>query len=61
MCLQIDGRTLLMLTENDLREKPLEMSCLGDIKRLSLAITKLKATVYPVGNGFMVSPVGRHS
>ncbi|MCP9257378.1 Sphingomyelin synthase-related 1 [Dirofilaria immitis] len=38
----IDGRTLLMLSEIDLREKPLKLDCLGDIKRISLAISRLR-------------------
>lgn len=41
--IQIDGPTLLMLSESDLREKPLELDCLGDIKRLASAISKLRA------------------
>lgn len=39
---KIDGSMLLMLTERDLREKPLEMSCLGDIKRMANAISMLR-------------------
>ncbi|MFH4976255.1 hypothetical protein AB6A40_002964 [Gnathostoma spinigerum] len=39
---KIDGSTLLMLRESDLREKPLELNCLGDIKRLASAISELK-------------------
>ncbi|KAM3728794.1 Sphingomyelin synthase-related [Dirofilaria immitis] len=39
---KIDGRTLLMLSEIDLREKPLKLDCLGDIKRISLAISRLR-------------------
>uniref|UniRef100_A0A915KJB0 SAM domain-containing protein n=1 Tax=Romanomermis culicivorax TaxID=13658 RepID=A0A915KJB0_ROMCU len=39
---KIDGKILLLLTENDLREKPLQLSILGDIKRLYAAIGKLK-------------------
>ena len=35
---------LLMLTEKDLREKPLEISCLGDIKRIANAISMLHET-----------------
>uniref|UniRef100_A0A1I8ED92 SAM domain-containing protein n=1 Tax=Wuchereria bancrofti TaxID=6293 RepID=A0A1I8ED92_WUCBA len=39
---KIDGRTLLMLTEVDLREKPLKLDCLGDIKRIALAVSRLR-------------------
>lgn len=39
---QIDGVALLMLSEKDLREKPMEMQCVGDIKRLSLAISNIR-------------------
>ena len=39
---KIDGAALLNLTEQDLREPPLEISVLGDIKRLGLAIRKLQ-------------------
>lgn len=39
---KIDGVSLLSLTEHDLREPPLEISILGDIKRLGLAIRKLQ-------------------
>ncbi|KAK0405639.1 hypothetical protein QR680_018105 [Steinernema hermaphroditum] len=39
---KIDGGTLLQLAESDLRERPLSMTCLGDIKRLSNAIRNLK-------------------
>lgn len=38
---KIDGKVLLSLTENDLRERPLQLNVLGDIKRLSKAIQKL--------------------
>ncbi|VDM18029.1 unnamed protein product [Wuchereria bancrofti] len=38
---KIDGRTLLMLTEVDLREKPLKLDCLGDIKRRELRLNLL--------------------
>lgn len=38
---------LLMLTEKDLREKPLEMTCLGDIKRLAIAISMLRDSAHP--------------
>lgn len=40
---QIDGPVLLMLTENDLRQPPLSLNKLGDIKRLAQHIKHLKA------------------
>ncbi|KJH41414.1 hypothetical protein DICVIV_12606 [Dictyocaulus viviparus] len=39
---KIDGATLLMLSEVDLRDPPLQIKCLGDIKRLGRAIYNLK-------------------
>ncbi|EPB75437.1 hypothetical protein ANCCEY_05488 [Ancylostoma ceylanicum] len=39
---KIDGATLLMLSEIDLRDPPLQIKCLGDIKRLGRAIYDLK-------------------
>lgn len=39
---KIDGRALLTLTEQDLKEPPIELTVLGDIKRLSIAIKKLQ-------------------
>ena len=39
---KIDGSVLLTLTERDLRNKPLELSVLGDIKRLWRAIDRLQ-------------------
>ncbi|KAK6759421.1 hypothetical protein RB195_021171 [Necator americanus] len=39
---KIDGATLLMLSELDLRDPPLQIKCLGDIKRLGRAIYELK-------------------
>ena len=38
----IDGQVLLLLTENDLREPPLSLSVLGDIKRLVIKISQLR-------------------
>uniref|UniRef100_A0A183FHN8 PAP2_C domain-containing protein n=1 Tax=Heligmosomoides polygyrus TaxID=6339 RepID=A0A183FHN8_HELPZ len=38
----IDGATLLMLSELDLRDPPLQIKCLGDIKRLGRAIYDLR-------------------
>ncbi|CAJ0962414.1 unnamed protein product, partial [Mesorhabditis belari] len=46
---QIDGKILLLLTEDDLREKPLQITCLGDIKRLGLEIAQLRSR-YNSGN-----------
>lgn len=37
-----------MLTEVDLREKPLKLSCLGDIKRIALAISRLRMNLTPL-------------
>ncbi|VDK84094.1 unnamed protein product [Litomosoides sigmodontis] len=45
---KIDGYTLLMLTEADLREKPLELDCLGDIKRIASAISRLRMDLTPL-------------
>nr|KAI8765235.1 sphingomyelin synthase-related protein 1 [Biomphalaria glabrata] len=39
---QIDGQVLLSLTEKDLREPPLQLNILGDIKRLSKHLRELK-------------------
>ena len=35
-------RPLLTLTESDLRQPPLQISTLGDVKRLGIAIRKLQ-------------------
>lgn len=32
----------MLITENDLRQPPLSLSCLGDIKRLGKAIQQLR-------------------
>ena len=40
---KIDGLALLTLTEQDLRQPPIEMTILGDIKRLTIAIKKLQS------------------
>lgn len=40
---KIDGRVLLTLTENDLRQPPLQLDILGDIKRIVLCIKDLKS------------------
>ncbi|CAH1793415.1 unnamed protein product [Owenia fusiformis] len=39
---KIDGAALLTLTEDDLRQPPLQIRVLGDIKRLILAVKKLQ-------------------
>lgn len=39
---KIDGSILVTLSELDLREKPLQLTVLGDIKRIYAAIEKLK-------------------
>ena len=39
---KIDGKALLVLNEDDLRNPPLELNILGDIKRLWLAISTLQ-------------------
>ncbi|XP_074647609.1 sphingomyelin synthase-related protein 1-like isoform X2 [Tubulanus polymorphus] len=38
----VDGTSLLMLTESDLRKPPLQLPVLGDIKKLMLCIWKLQ-------------------
>ncbi|CAJ0575798.1 unnamed protein product, partial [Mesorhabditis spiculigera] len=48
----IDGKTLLLLSEDDLREKPLQLNNLGDIKRLGFEIAQLRSRY----NGFHVNP-----
>ncbi|VDO63560.1 unnamed protein product [Onchocerca flexuosa] len=45
---KIDGPTLLLLTEVDLRKKPLKLNCLGDIKRIALAISRLRTNLTPL-------------
>uniref|UniRef100_A0A7E4UVG7 SAM domain-containing protein n=1 Tax=Panagrellus redivivus TaxID=6233 RepID=A0A7E4UVG7_PANRE len=42
---QIDGTVLLHLTESDLREPPLSLRRLGDIKKLANAIRQLKTSL----------------
>lgn len=39
---KIDGSVLVHLTETDLREPPMKLTVLGDIKRIGLALSKLK-------------------
>ena len=58
---KIDGKALLVLNEDDLRNSPLELNILGDIKRLWLAISTLQqrnnrrtSLPYPTGsNGYV--------
>ncbi|KXJ17960.1 sphingomyelin synthase-related protein 1 [Exaiptasia diaphana] len=52
---QIDGKALLLLTENDLRSPPLQMQVLGDVKRLWLKISQLQKRQNPLNlelNGY---------
>lgn len=48
LCVQhkIDGKALLTITENDLKQPPLGMKILGDIKRLMIAIHELQHERY---------------
>ncbi|XP_063073912.1 sphingomyelin synthase-related protein 1-like [Engraulis encrasicolus] len=50
---RLDGPSLLSLREDDLRTPPLQMTVLGDIKRLMLAMTRLQCrhplTVHELG------------
>lgn len=41
---RLDGPSLLSLTEGDLRTPPLQMTVLGDIKRLMLAVNRYSRT-----------------
>ena len=43
---KIDGKALLVLNESDLRSPPLELTILGDIKRLWLAVNLLQQKHY---------------
>lgn len=47
---RIDGKALVMLTEDDLRSPPLSLRVLGDIKHLMICLRELKscANVYPI-------------
>jgi len=38
----VDGRALLRMNESDLRQPPVSMTVLGDIKNLALCISHLK-------------------
>lgn len=40
---KIDGQTLLVLSEDDLKQPPIKMSILGDIKRIMSKINQLRA------------------
>ncbi|XP_066915671.1 sphingomyelin synthase-related protein 1-like isoform X1 [Clytia hemisphaerica] len=40
---QIDGSALISLNESDLRKPPVEMTVLGDIKRITSAVDRLRA------------------
>jgi len=40
---RVDGRALLHMNESDLRQPPVNMNVLGDIKNLALCISHLKA------------------
>ncbi|XP_056017793.1 sphingomyelin synthase-related protein 1-like isoform X2 [Ostrea edulis] len=42
---KIDGQVLLSLTENDLKQPPLQLSVLGDIKRLMFHIDALRSNI----------------
>ena len=41
----VDGRALLQMSESDLRQPPVSMTVLGDIKNLALCISQLKARI----------------
>jgi len=41
---RVDGRALLHMNESDLRQPPVSMNVLGDIKNLALCISHLKAS-----------------
>jgi len=42
---RVDGRALLHMSESDLRQPPVSMNVLGDIKNLALCISQLKASI----------------
>ena len=48
---KIDGLALLALTEQDLRQPPLQLVVLGDIKRIMNKIQSLKEKGNPAGDG----------
>ena len=48
---QIDGQSLLSLTENDLKQPPIEIHVIGDVKRLTHLIKCLKSKQYSYQNG----------
>ena len=41
---RVDGRALLHMSESDLRQPPVSMDVLGDVKNLALCISHLKAS-----------------
>ena len=53
---RIDGKALLMLTETDLKQPPLELQVLGDIKRLASSIYRLQH-----GNREVLSDLSPHN
>ena len=59
----IDGRALLTLTEEDLRNDPLRIPVLGDIKRLAICIKRLQNANLTVIQDLLPLPVhrGHHS
>ena len=46
----MDGPALLMLQESDLRQPPLQMTVLGDIKRLVFHLAELRLDSPPLGS-----------
>jgi hypothetical protein len=48
---QIDGQGLLNLTENDLKQPPIEIRVIGDVKRLMHTIKSLKTKSIQVPYG----------
>lgn len=60
---KIDGKALIMLTESDLRQPPLNLATLGDIKRLMWSIRQLQLLYSSelCDLGVVVEGVSRHS
>ena len=54
---EIDGQVLLSLTEQDLRDPPMSIRCLGDIKRLSFKISALQSQNKPPPRFFPREPI----
>lgn len=52
---QIDGQGLLSLTENDLKQPPIEIRVIGDVKRLMHSIKTLKTNTRSVSSGRNIS------